>query len=245
MPSIPASRLAPLALAAALALAPPLPAQERPERVDLHGRVVDRASGAAVVNAHVRLDGQRRGTATDTAGRFVLRRMRPGQHTLVVSQLGYDTATVAVSLDPASAPVELALAPDPVLLEGVKVVADRLRDRRFAAATSVRVFDRRRLLTSGAINATHFLSSYALFIPAPCMDGGFASTCAWVRGSLTPVRVFIDGRVALGGLDELNTYRPAELYMVEVHGGGRAVQAFTTWFVEQAAGSRSLPIPIF
>src|SRR5688500_18256360 len=48
------------------------------------GRVTDAISGRGVIGARVRLLGTGQGAATDTAGRFRIREVRPGNWTVVV-----------------------------------------------------------------------------------------------------------------------------------------------------------------
>jgi hypothetical protein len=55
----------------------------------ISGRVVDDSTSAPLVGANIVLEGSRRGTATDSSGRFSFPRVPPGSHTLRVTYIGY------------------------------------------------------------------------------------------------------------------------------------------------------------
>ncbi len=88
----------------------------------VHGRVVDRQTGAAVAGAAVVITGTENGTMTSDAGSFTLRSRGPVS-SLTVSSIGYETQTVAVS--DATAVLEIRLRPAPVPIPGIDVVSGR------------------------------------------------------------------------------------------------------------------------
>ena len=134
---------------------------------------------------------------------------------------------------------DLRLLPDPVLVDGITVVADRLetierriRSRRNAAPVAVRAFDQERLLASAARDMEDFLSLQGGLQATSCGRRAFARRCVWRRGRPVVPRVYIDEAPAIGGLDQLATYRPHELYMVEVFSSGLQIRAYTHHFIE-------------
>lgn len=235
-------------LLAALALAPLLPplraaAQTGEDAASLSGVVVDEESGAPIPGALVALAARSRGVLTDAEGRFALRDLEPGLQALTVAQLGYDSLRTEVKVA-GPATVVLRLRANPVVLEGIRVVSDRLRSRRNGVAVSVRAFDRRALQTSGARDALDFLRSRSSLTPTPCLERASVASCAYVRGRPTPVVVYIDDVLVFGGLEYLDTYRPDEVYLVEVYGGGRHVRVYTNWYVEWSAKTGRRPAPV-
>ncbi len=234
-----------LACLAFLALAPRLAAQQRGgEPPFLAGVVVDAGSGAPISGALVALAARNRGVLTDAEGRFTLRDLKPGSQALTVAQLGYDSLRTEVKVEGGPATVVLRLRPNPVVLEGIQVVSDRLRSRRNSIASSVWAFDRRALQTSGARDALDFVRSRTSLTPTPCLDRMSMASCAYVRGRPTPVAVYIDDVPVFGGLEFLDSYRPEELYLVEVFSGGRQVRVYTNWFVEWSAKTGRRPAPV-
>src|SRR5262245_65264055 len=70
-------------------------AQSQPQTVSasglatIRGVVLDRADGAAIADVRVRLQEDKDAVTTDAEGRFELRNVQPGRHTLYVSIVGF------------------------------------------------------------------------------------------------------------------------------------------------------------
>lgn len=229
-----------LLLAMTLAAAP-APAQERGADgpFALTGTVVDDA-GRPLLGAFVSIEDSEWGSLTGESGRFELPDVTAGTVSITVELLGYETLrwTGAVRAD---TPLTLTLAPRPILLEGLEVVTNRFESRRKAAATSVRWFDRSDLATSVEYDVLDFVASRAGLSRVPCR-GTWTTECFMVRGRPVAPTVWIDEAPMIGGMDYLRTFRPHELYMVEVYAGGRQIRAYTPQFMEQAAKVRLQPI---
>lgn len=223
-------------------LAPTAAGQEEARPVS--GTVVDAQSGLPVPGALVAMVESAQAVFTDEAGRFTLRDMETGNHPLVVTQLGYDSLSIGLVVEEGTDGVVLRLRPDPVVLEAVQVVTDRLRRRRNAVATSVRAFDQRMLRTAGSRDALDFLLTRTNLMPTRCPGIHSFGSCAYVRGRLSPVQVYIDDTYVLGGLEYLDSYRPEELYLVEVYRGGSHVRVYTNWYMEMSARTGRRPSPV-
>jgi TonB-linked SusC/RagA family outer membrane protein len=100
----------------AAALARPLAAQDR----TISGTVTDSSGGAPIAGAVVSLRGGGSSAQTRENGSFVLANAPGGAVVLIVRQIGYRRAEVAVSAGPAAV-VDVALARDPVKLDEVVV----------------------------------------------------------------------------------------------------------------------------
>lgn len=232
----------PLALvaAAALLLAAPAGAQEQPRppsRVELAGRVTDANTGAPVAGVAVRIPQQRRAAVTDSAGRFTLARLRPGEHRVVVSRIGYADMIARVAAGAEGPEVVVELIPRPLVLEGIAVLADRLQQRRRSVAVSVRAIRDDEIQRTGASRPMQIVQRYAHLAPCPprSVEIGWASQCVIARGGLQPVTVVIDEIPSLAGLDELDSYSPQDLHLIEVYAGGAMVRAYTNNFMERLA----------
>jgi hypothetical protein len=205
----------------------------------------------------VGLSGADWGTLTDRQGLFRLPDVPSRAETYVFEMLGY-AETTFVANAAVDGHLDIRLAPDPVILEGIEVIADRFESRRNATATSVRAFDREQLLASSALDVMNLLEQRFGLRRTPCPGGagrgiarrgGLFSTpsqydCAWVRGRPAPVTVCIDEMPILGGMDFLVGYQPHELYMVEVYGQGRQIRLYTNQFMERASRTRFRPVPL-
>ncbi|MGH7476657.1 MAG: carboxypeptidase-like regulatory domain-containing protein [Longimicrobiales bacterium] len=211
----------------------------------LTGRVIDAATAAPLFGAWVGIGDNDWGALTDTLGVFRLSGAPADEPlTLRVERMGYVSLTVSTS-DASRTPLTIALMPKPILLERIEVIADRFRNRRNAVATAVRAFDERQLQYSAAPTALDFIESRTLLRRVSCPFSRFPDRdCAVVRGRVQPVSVYIDEVWLPSGLTFLDTYRPHELYLVEVYGGGSQVRVYTKWWLERAAERGFRPMPI-
>lgn len=222
--------------------APDARAQAHEEGIAVPGVVRDAESGTPIRGAFVSLFGEDWGVLTDAAGAFILPDVGAGTQTVEVEGMGYVSTRVTTRLAAGEA-LSIDLVPNPVVLEGIRIVADRFERRRNATATSVRMVDREALLSTGAPTALDFLRGrMGLFVTTCRFSASF--NCLRVRGRRVQPSVYIDEFPAAGGLDQLAAYQPHELYMVEVYGGGRHIRAYTSWFMEYAGERRLNAVPL-
>lgn len=207
----------------------------------LNGVVVDARTGVRVPGASVILIQQAAPVFSDEEGRFAFREVRPGTQTLIVTQIGYDSLRTEVEFRSPDEPVTVALEADPVVLERIEILVDRLASRWRSIGWSVRVFDQMDLQDASAFSVLDLITQRSGLRRAPCYRPFAMTPCAYVRGRVVPVRVVVDGAPMLSGLDLLETLPPEELYTVEVYAGGREIHAYTTWFVKSVARGRPLP----
>lgn len=90
------------------------------QTVRITGRVLDEGSGAPLQYANVVVKGANTGTTTDGDGRFILQ-LAPGQHTVLVSYLGYVTATRRLDVRPGGEDLVIRLRQESVRLPAVQV----------------------------------------------------------------------------------------------------------------------------
>lgn len=218
--------------------------QEREVRnFDLVGHVVD-ADGQPLVGAFVALEGSDWGSLTNEEGRFLIPDLYPGRVALSAEQLGYATLTWRGDVSDDSGPLMLRMEAQPVVLEGLTVVTDRFRSRRNATATSVHTFDRSDLVTATQPTVVDFVRSRAGLAAYSCPGLAQSTLCIYSRGRVVEPRVYIDEVPVFGGIDYLQSFRPHELYMIEVYARGRHIRAYTTQFMERAAKQRLMPIAL-
>ncbi len=208
------------------------------------GVVVDAETGAPLLGAFVSLAGEDWGSVTDAQGRFRLTEVFPGRIELTVAQLGYEDLEQEAVAGPGMAPLVLPMKPKPILLKGLRVVTDRFRWRRNAAAVSVWTLDREDLVGSTDDNALDFLAARRGLIRARCGGGSLGTECLFIRGRVRAPVVYVDETPVLGGLDYLASYQPHELYMVEIYGAGTQIRVYTTQYMARAARQRLLPLAL-
>lgn len=218
----------------------------------VRGVVFDALSGARLEGARVQITDVRGGTLTDSTGAFAFERVPVGGQTLTIDHYGFEGVEVSMRVLAAGMPpIEVELNPRAVMLDGLSVVTSRLaemesrlRTRRRATATSVGAYDLERLMRSPARDMVEFLQLESLVTLSSCGGRLMFDLCVYRRGRWTQPDVFIDEAPAVGGLDQLATYRPSELYLVEVYSRGLQIRAYTHNFMERMARRPVALIPI-
>ena len=91
----------------------------------ISGTIVEKDTGRPLAEAMVRIEGVESGAVTDADGRFVLRNVTPGRHTLVVSSISFETLRVRDLMVKAgqNTQLKLALSPDEEMLDEIVVTA--------------------------------------------------------------------------------------------------------------------------
>jgi hypothetical protein len=199
------------------------------------------------------IDGTNRGTLSDSLGIFELEDVPAGEELLYVRQYGYWEVGALVNVTAGEALVlEVALIPDPEVLDGITVVAERLAtmqrrltSRRNAAPVSTRAFEQERLFRTAALDVRDFLQMEAFLQLSPCDGGSVFGDCVRRRGRTIAPNVYIDESPAVGGLDQLALYSPRDLYLLEVYSSGAEIRAYTHQFMDLMARRPMMLIPVF
>jgi hypothetical protein len=243
-----------LAVLLALGVAPALSAQ----RAVLQGRVVDTQTGAALTGVLVQAAPGGAAAATDETGSFRLRVRAGHDYMLTLSRLGYEEQNVVVTAPAAGdpEPLTVSMTSEPLVLEALEVVVDRFEDRRHRTPMSSYVLRRDRLARSGGSDMAQVVRSSAMLMTTSCEGAstrrGFAgfgvspipgSYCIRYRGDVLPPRVYIDDRLAFGGVDELASYSPHDVHHVEIYQRGLMISVYTMAYVDNLArGKRRMPL---
>ena len=222
-----------LALCAALAAAGPALAQQPADGPILVGTVIDSGSGQPLAYAMVAVQSVALPTLTDSTGVFRIAGLPAGVHNVTASQLGYSRLTLPVVVGPTMEPVEFKLFPDPIALEGIKVMGDRFRGRRNALPVASQGYNADRLRMSPALNVMDFLSTDAKLSPAVCPGRQQALGCFNRRGAVVQPQVFLDEAPLVGGMSQLEGYHPSDFYLIEVISNGLMIRAYTHGFMDQ------------
>lgn len=226
--------------------------REEVTHTTVQGVVRDADSGTPVAGARVRLQELRRGILSDERGRFEFENVPVGIQVLSVDQYGYSSLEATFDTGTGGdVTIDMELPPLPVMLDGVTVVADRLAlmnrrltNRRRAFASSSRAFEQGRLVRSTATDMRDFLQTEALLTEVACPEPSFGSVCVLRRGRAVEPRVYIDEAPVIGGADMLATYRPYDLYLVEIFSQGLEIRAYTHMFMERMARRPMVLIPL-
>lgn len=264
-------------LAAGLALAfsagSPLTAQEQwrgtpPSTARILGTVVDAQSGTPVAGASVSVAGSDEAVLTNGEGRFVLEELPHGRHAIVVEQLGYKTRQDMIPAGEPGLPVRLAVAPDPIVLRGLEISADRFARRTRSASVRVRAVGTddfaaypaatlEDVLTAQAgLSLTMCSGTVLVQPPRSCNSeehehgwsvqpsSPYDNRCVRKRGGRLRPTVYLDEAPLIGGLARLENFPLDRLYRVEVWDGVH-IRAFTKDYMRRLQGVSLGPLPVF
>lgn len=223
-------------------------AQEEPppEGVEwpvVRGTVVDLQSEAPVPNAMVKFAGSDRVTMTDSLGHFTLQSPPAWEHRLAVMVLGYQPTEFVISEEEMARSLVIAIRPDPILLEGLRVMVDRFTRRRRSFPGSVQMIDQA-ALTRGSGGTAYDAVRSRIASLHPCPNDSW-DVCVLRRGRRQRANVCIDEVPAFRSLADLAAYLPEDLYLVEIYDRGAEVRIYTNWFVERAMTERRSLRPLF
>lgn len=238
--------LAALLIAGSFLLPSTAIAQNSAPQFEVRGRVLDAGTGAPIEGAVVELRDVRRKAAADSTGQFVLRGVQAGTHHWVISRLGYAAWEEDAEVADGDDEFTIRLLPRAEVLEGITAVADRLSLRRNSSGVTVHTIERTQIKLSAAPDALQLVGDHLGVHAVPCAGEGATGglSCAWVRGELIPVTVYIDETRAVGGLGDLAYYLPQELYSIEAYQGGAMVRVITDTFAARLARGQASLLPL-
>lgn len=221
------------------------PATQAQEPVILRGQVADAMTGEPLMGAFVFQAEANRGTLTDSVGQFMLGLEPASSYRIRVNQLGYVDFMFEVPADSLYGSVLLQIPPDPIELEGLTVLAERLANRRAGPFGVADLLDRKALLESPGSNGYDLLLRTMPFVAKCAADS--EALCLPGRGRMgqqQTVQVCLDGRKVPPEFTEisLSSVDPRALYLVEVYSRAGEVRMYSPGYIKRliAAGG-SLP----
>jgi hypothetical protein len=143
--------------------------------------------------------------------------------------------------------LEVKLEVEPLVMEAIRVQSRRFERRMNSSGAAARGFNADELRSSSYPNAKDFVRARMAFAGVSCgalaKPGDGPQDCVLIRGAPTRVCIVVDERPAFGGWFELELLNPQELYRIDVIGGGRVVQVYTTGFVAYMTARNQSPTP--
>jgi hypothetical protein len=200
-------------------------------RVRIRGRVLDEVTRTPVAGAFVGRSYSDSGVLTDSLGLFTLELLSDFSYPITVENLGYRTLDVVLSPTAPEEFTTILISPDPIAIQGLRVLVDRFARRRRTYAGPVRAIDQDRLLNEPSQSAFELLRRSIPF-GRPCRTS-FEELCTVRRGREQVVTVCIDERPAFAGARELELFDVKELYLVELYGWGSQVRVYSRWYVDR------------
>ena len=127
------------------------PARAQITTGEIRGVVTDAVSKEPLVGAQVSLKDSKIGAATNINGEYVIRRLQPGEYTVVARYVGYRTATKTVTVTAGSSvKVDLELSPSAVQADELVVTGQGVATEKRKLTTAVEFITSDRI--DGAVN---------------------------------------------------------------------------------------------
>ena len=94
------------------------------------GFVTDSSSGEALIGANISLQETGQGMATDMNGYYIIQDIKPGNYTIMVSYIGFNTNRQFISIESEeSKKIDISLEEQVLKLTEVEVTAEKLQRR--------------------------------------------------------------------------------------------------------------------
>ena len=231
-----------VALAAVFLLAPGVTAQAYPI---LRGQIMDAETQEPIFGVFVSFPHSGRGVFTDSLGFFSLPADSDPPYGIRIAQLGYHGMEGQLAVEDVGKPIMVALAPDPIEMEGLTVLADRMAERRVGPYGSGEILDQAQLIASPDGSGYDLVIRMLPFVQ-PC-DMESEALCAGgrlVRGGPRQVTVCVDGQRIAPQFTEtaLQGIQPQGLYMVEVFSRAGEVRMYSPSYIKRMMeGGMTLP----
>ena len=122
------------------------------------GRVLDATNGSPLMGANVVLEGSSQGAATDTEGRYTISQVVAGEHTLMVTYIGYQILKKDVTvIEDKTYSQDLELEPEAIQMETYVVTASRRRERVEDAPAAISVISKTQIRRESNTNLGDYL----------------------------------------------------------------------------------------
>lgn len=198
------------------------------EGFSIEGHVFNKETEEAVLYATVMIKNTTKGTTTDETGSFLLRELKQGKYTLVISCLGYKTLETEIEVKNEETPhAHILLEPHAVTIDEVVVSANRNETSRKEAPTIVTVLSNKQFEKTNAqdlVQALPFQSGVR--VEYNCQNCGFPQVK--INGLDGPyTQILIDSRPLMSALSGVYGLEQMPVNMIErvevVKGGGSAL----------------------
>lgn len=128
------------------------------QRATLRGTVSD-SQGELLTGANVFLQEADKGAASDFDGRYELKELTPGEYSVLVSFIGYETQRRQIRLLEGNNTLDVVLSPGAIVLDGLIVTAQKREQSIKEIPTALTSLDAR-FLQNGGITELDYLSEF-------------------------------------------------------------------------------------
>ncbi len=198
------------------------------DHASIEGHVFDARTQEPIAYASIGIKGTSIGTVTDKDGDFVIRKLKPGTYTLVVTFVGYqkyEKEVIVVSGKPTHAHIELKESK--VLMDEVVISASRVETSRKEAPVIVNVMSEKTFQQSNAQDISQALPFQSgVRVEYSCQNCGFSQVR--INGMDGPYsQILIDSKPIMSALGGVYGLEQMPVNMVErievIKGAGSAL----------------------
>jgi hypothetical protein len=161
----------------------------------IRGSISEKATGEPVIFTNVYLKGTTIGSASDVNGLYVISKIPPGNYTLMVTYMGYDTLSMEVDV---KADViinqNLFLTRASIILQEVNVSAER-QEARTETKTSVNKVTPKEITRIPSVGGQPDLAQYLQVLPGVVFTGDQGGQLYIRGGSPIQNKVLLDGMI--------------------------------------------------
>jgi len=161
----------------------------------IRGSITEKETGEAVIFTNVYLKGTTFGSASDVNGLYVISKIPPGQYTLMVTYLGYDSLSMPIDIIADEIiSKNLILERASVTLDVVNISAER-QEARTETKTSVNKVTSKEITKIPSIGGQPDLAQYLQVLPGVVFTGDQGGQLYIRGGSPIQNKVLLDGMV--------------------------------------------------
>jgi outer membrane receptor for ferrienterochelin and colicins len=187
------------------------------QTVNLSGIVTEEKTGDPLVGASVYLKGTTMGTVTNRKGEFVLKKVKPGEYTLVISSIGYHREKKTLVLDKDSLGMHYALQAAPHSMGEVVVTGTATPHHLKHAPVQTELINSHQIKQVAPANFTDLMANISpSFDFSPGTMGAFMQLNGlgndYILVLMNGKRLYGD----IGGQTDLNRINPANVQRIEV-----------------------------
>lgn len=188
----------------------------------IRGFVYDEADGEPIIFTNVYLKGTTHGSATDINGYFTISQVPPGEYTLLITYLGYDTLSESITLKPSELITrKYSLKKNSKTLGVVYIRADAQEDTTQTKISVTKITPKE--ITSLPSFGTPDLAQYLQVLPGVVFTGDQGGQL-YIRGG-APIqnKVLLDGMVVYNPFHSIGLFSVFETEIMrnaEVYTGG-------------------------
>jgi hypothetical protein len=162
---------------------------------NIRGFVYDKESGEPIIFCNVFLEGTTIGAATDINGMYNISKVQPGDYTLTVTYLGYDTTKVEIKLSPRQLLSQnLLIGESSIKLNEVKISAAREEMKTEVKAAAIKI-SKQDLEMMPTIGGEPDLAQYMQVVPGVVFTGDQGGQLYIRGGSPIQNKVLLDGMI--------------------------------------------------